>query len=213
MLSFVPLRDRDAWSTIRGYVYQVDLTIQRWLELAPDQVLELECGEDIDTVSRALTADEEERNRLLEQVKHRDSALTLRKPEAISAIANFIEHCETNPHSNIIFQFTTNTKIGKEKRSPMPDRIAAIEGWQYLWLGRYEPINRDKILSGIRQILSTVKKPDGLHEDTWQRFCGFRQTATDEKFLEIILKFEWITEAAEAQSLKSILQRLLLEKC
>ena len=40
--------ERDAWATIRGYVYQVDLTIQRWLELEPGFELELERGEDVD---------------------------------------------------------------------------------------------------------------------------------------------------------------------
>jgi hypothetical protein len=80
MPSFIPLRDRDAWSTIRGYVYQIDITIQRWLDLLPNQVLELERGEDIDIISRSLIAGSEERDRLLEQVKHRDSSLTLRKP-------------------------------------------------------------------------------------------------------------------------------------
>jgi hypothetical protein len=38
-------RDRDAYSTFRGFVYQVDLTIRRWMELDVDQHLELERGE------------------------------------------------------------------------------------------------------------------------------------------------------------------------
>jgi len=47
MTSFQLVRDRDAWATIRGYVYQVDVTIDRWLDLQPGQELELERGEDI----------------------------------------------------------------------------------------------------------------------------------------------------------------------
>ncbi len=78
MSTFTTQRDRDAWNTIRGYVYQVDLTIERWLNLQPGQTLELECGEDIDIVSRSLTATPEERQRLLEQVKHRVSSITLK---------------------------------------------------------------------------------------------------------------------------------------
>lgn len=135
MVAFSPLRDRDAWSTIRGYVYQVDFTIQRWLELSADQILELECGEDIDVVGLALTAEEEERDRLLEQVKHRDSSLTLRRPESITAIACFVEHLQENPNANLVFQFTTNAKIGRERSSPRPERIPAIEGWELLRLG------------------------------------------------------------------------------
>ncbi|BAZ33703.1 hypothetical protein NIES4074_62170 (plasmid) [Cylindrospermum sp. NIES-4074] len=121
MSSFTPVRNRDAWSTIRGYVYQVDLTIQRWLDLEPNQILELECGEDIDIVNRALIADSEECDRLLEQVKHRDNQITLRTPEAVTAIACFIEHRQTNSTANnLIFRFTTNTKVGKERQSRPP---------------------------------------------------------------------------------------------
>jgi hypothetical protein len=53
---YTPPRDRDAYATIRGYVYQVDLSLLRWLDLEDGQQLELERGEDIDLVSRALGA-------------------------------------------------------------------------------------------------------------------------------------------------------------
>lgn len=239
MSSFTPLRDRDAWSTIRGYVYQVDLTIQRWLDLEHHQILELECGEDIDIVSRALIADSEESNRLLEQVKHRDESLTLRKPEAIAAIACFIEHCQTNPNANIIFQFTTNTKVGREQLSQLPKGVKGIEAWENLRKGELHQEIRDTYLAGIREILDSTtkpkkpkakkpkdleddtcqedsitkpKKPEGLQDGTWQRFCNFIQTATDEEFLDLIQKFQWVTTAPDAQSLSSILQKKLFER-
>ncbi len=59
--------ERDASDTIRGYVYQVLLTIKRWLDLQPGEVLELECGEDIDLLSPLLSGEEQ---RLQEQVKN-----------------------------------------------------------------------------------------------------------------------------------------------
>lgn len=70
MTSFHLTRDRDAWATIRGFVYQVDVTIDRWLNLQPGQVLELERGEDIDVVSKAIEAADHDIQRILEQVKH-----------------------------------------------------------------------------------------------------------------------------------------------
>ena len=51
MPSFEPPRDRTADAAIRGYVYQIDRTIERWLKLEPGQILELERGEDIDIVT------------------------------------------------------------------------------------------------------------------------------------------------------------------
>jgi hypothetical protein len=213
MLPFSTIRDRDAWSTIRGYVYQVDLTIQRWLDLKPEQILELERGEDIDIVGRALIAEEEEEcSRLLEQVKHRDSSITLRSPESVTAIACFVEHCLTNPTADLIFQFTTNTKIGKENLSLLPNRIAGIEAWESLRRGSREKGNQDLVINGIWQILRNVKKPDDLHKDTWQQFTNFIQTATTEQFLDLIDKFQWQTNAPEARSLTSLLQQQLLDR-
>src|SRR5437879_4880922 len=104
MTSFALRRDRDAWATIRGFVYQVDLSIERWLNLTPGQTLELERGEDIDLISQALISPAEE-YRLLEQVKHRDNVLTLQTPEVKAALACFVEHWQTNPGSNLIFRF------------------------------------------------------------------------------------------------------------
>lgn len=211
MVAFRPLRNRDAWSTIRGYVYQVDLTIQRWLELLPSQILELECGEDIDIIGLALIADEvEERDRLLEQVKHRDGSLTLRSPEALTAIACFAEHMQSNPGANLIFQFTTNAKVGKENHSPMPRRMPAIEGWKTLSEGTPDT-DKEAILSGIRQLLKHSKKPSTLQEDTWNAFLNFVQSASDQQLLELIRNFHWRTQTPEAPALKPLLKRKILE--
>ena len=51
---FKEIKDRDAWSTIRGYVYQVNHTIAKWLELREDEKLELEKGEDYDLVKNII---------------------------------------------------------------------------------------------------------------------------------------------------------------
>jgi len=212
MPSFVPLRNRDAWSTIRGYVYQVDLTIQRWLDLEPNQILELERGEDIDIIGRALLADSEEQKRLLEQVKHIETSLTLKTAGAVAAIANFVEHCQTNPTANLIFQFTTNTKIGIEQESPIPNRVAAIKIWEEIRSGELEERKLDESLEGIREILKNVNKPLGLPDNTWHKFSNFIDTSTNEEFIAFIRKFEWRTEAPEAQSIKLSLQLQLLDR-
>ena len=69
--------DRDASASIRGYVFQIDRTIDRWLTLSPDQSLGLERGENIDLVSRLLSADgtTEAETRLLEQIKYRGTSV------------------------------------------------------------------------------------------------------------------------------------------
>ncbi len=54
---------RDAKRSFAGYVYQINVTIQRWLFLKPDEHLELEAGEDIDVVRSGLHASESEKTR------------------------------------------------------------------------------------------------------------------------------------------------------
>ncbi|MEK5115147.1 hypothetical protein [Bacillus sp. FSL R5-0677] len=103
MDSFRTIRDRDAWATIRGYVYQVDLTIDRWIDLKDNELLELERGEDIDIIIEAITNTNHERNRILEQIKHRDKNITLRSSESIESIVSFYEHLQNNTEKNFCF--------------------------------------------------------------------------------------------------------------
>src|SRR5215831_19331718 len=115
---YTPPRDRDAYATIRGYVYQVDLTLVRWLDLEDGQQLELERGEDIDLVSRALGAtNQDEERRFLEQVKHREDNLTLRKPAALEALANAVEHFNAIREADLRICYSTNAGIGQERPS------------------------------------------------------------------------------------------------
>src|ERR1700733_4898496 len=94
---------RDASAVIAGYVYQVDVTIHRWINLQPNEVLELERGEDLDVVR--ISSDHAEDLRILEQVKLRTAALTLRSANALEALANFCEHRQSNPASRLNFRY------------------------------------------------------------------------------------------------------------
>jgi hypothetical protein len=70
--------DRDAYATIAGFVLQVDLTVLRWLNLDDSELLELECGEDIDTVGTDIRSSVSAGTRLFEQVKRHQANITLR---------------------------------------------------------------------------------------------------------------------------------------
>jgi hypothetical protein len=212
MPDFTTVRDRDAWNTIRGYVYQVDLTIQRWLNLQPGQTLELECGEDIDIISHSLTATPEEWQRQLEQVKHRDKSITLKTDEAVTAIACFIEHYQANPETNLLFRFTTNTKAGREQQSPIPNKTPAIAVWEQIREGSLQGKEKTEALQGIRKILGNKKKPDKLHSETWHIFRNFITNTTDEQLLDLISRFEWSTKEAKAQLLSQNLEKILIEQ-
>jgi hypothetical protein len=114
-MTFVTNPRRDASLTIAGFVFQVNLTIFRWLELREGEHLDLECGEDIGTVQYgdgSITAG----TRLLELIKVRSGrSLTLRSEEALEALSNFCSHRAANPTWNLRFRYITTANGGVEE--------------------------------------------------------------------------------------------------
>ncbi len=208
MTAFIPPRERDASDIIRGYVYQVDLTIERWLNLQSDERLELECGEDIDLISRSLVGEEQ---RLLEQVKNYTSCITLWS--SVSAIANFVEHRQNNTGINLRFLYTTTASVTMERPSPqILKRNKGIFVWEQIRQGSLQAISRDDALTGIRNILSRNKKPDKLPGNTWKIFRNFITTSSNDDLFDLINKFEWSTEAPSAQSLSPRILEFLIQQ-
>lgn len=215
-LKFVAPRDRDAWSAIRGFVYQVDLTIERWLNLVDDQELYLEAGEDIDTVSKYLQDGSEER--LLEQIKHREKNLTLKSESALSALANAVEHFQNDTKNRLIFRYTTNAVTGKEHLSPFSAH--GICEWERLRSSNFDKQlsssqlekEIENILFGIRKILIGVKNcPKELNKETWGRFRVFIETSHDSSLLDLIMRFEWSVGAPEAKDMCDRIQSTLMD--
>jgi len=68
---FQPRPDNDASAAFRGFVYQVNLTLLRWIRLKAPQYLELERGEDIDLVTQAFFSDSADAEGRTEQIENR----------------------------------------------------------------------------------------------------------------------------------------------
>lgn len=210
MPSFSPPRLRDACGVFRGFVYQVDLTIDRWLSLPANAALELERGEDIDLVVKWFHGDDEA-SRLLEQVKHRDRSITLRSPEAVEAIANAIEHRNHNPSMVLSFQFTTNAVAGVERPTPLPGGGSAIAAWEEVRAGIRCGDAAEDALTAIRTLLADRKKPEKYPDDAWQSFRAVVD-APDNVFLRpIVASFSWSTRTPGASSIKRILAEKLVD--
>jgi TorA maturation chaperone TorD len=73
---------------------------------------------------------------------------------------------------------------------------------------------QNEAVQGIRTILlEKVEKPSKLNEGTWKIFRNFiTNPNNDDELLDLIRRFEWNTKAPEAQSLGTILERLLIER-
>lgn len=209
---FQPPRNRDASASIRGYVYQVDRTVERWLRLGTGQVLELERGEDIDVVGQMVasgnTAGGEAR--LLEQVKQREQSLTLRTDAAIEAMANFHDHRRHNPSEDLRFCFLTNAVTGCEQLNPFTNRIPGILLWEQIRTAQLGGNEIPVAIGQLRQFLANSVKPDSLPEAVWSAWKEFLTSAPAEEFRTFIDRLEWSTGQPDAVVLPVKLRGLLL---
>lgn len=212
MTEFITERSRDAYGPIRGYVYQVDLTIERWLNLEPNMALELERGEDIDTIREAMLKHGVDQERLLEQIKARESNLTLRSAQAVESLASFHEHLQTNPSLDLSFRYVTNAQVGVEKNSPVPERIPLVMLWNQLREGAIDISERGTVLQIIKGFLLTLNKPSDLADKTWDGFVRFVNTVTDVELLTFIGRVEWLTQHTPTEDVGQQIRQILVSK-
>ena len=188
-MTFISNPRRDASATIAGFVFQVNVTILRWLELREDEHLELERGEDIDTVQNGDGSVPVE-TRLLEQIKVRSGrSLTLRSEEALEALSNFCNHRAANPAWNLKFRYLTTADSGVEQGWVRPD--SGIETWMALQRGRYDDTTRCEAVAALRAFLRSCARPERLSTQVWQALQQVLASDDDTQLSEIILAFEW----------------------
>jgi hypothetical protein len=189
-MSFVANPRRDAHATIAGFFYQINVTLQRWLSLQPGQHLELECGEDIDTVEGEAAEVGAAERRLLEQLKVREGrSLTLRSPEAVEALSNFCEHRTANPGQPLSFRYLTTANAGMEQGWTLPE--GGIDTWMSLNRGGYDDDRRIEALSYIRKFLKLGKRPDRVSDSAWNALQLILRDGDDEPLSELVFSFEW----------------------
>ena len=209
---FQPAREQDAWATLRGFKYQIDLSILRWLSLAPNQFLELERGEDIDVVTRAMSADsDDEFIRILEQVKVRSINLTLRSSSALVALADAHGQFVTNGDLDLRYCFTTNAKVAKERPSPFKCKTAGIELWESIRRRQVVGEHCKDVVSQLREFLSQSARPRKSPEDVWKIFVDFTRDTTYEAFLNLILRFEWSCNQANPSGISDEVRRRMCQ--
>lgn len=220
MNPFTPLPDRDAYATIRGFVYQVDLSIDRWLVLQPGQVLQLEAGEDIDLIVDALNTTPFPVQRLLDQVKHREQSLTLRSKSALESIFNAIRQRESNPGHALQFRYSTNARVGQEqpievgKPLPMPmltlwDKLRTTEPVKLA--DNDTELTRADAVNLLRRFMTSLSKPEGFNDAAWTQLINFFQTSSEAAILELVSAIEWATGGTTAAEMQPRIEQQLLD--
>ncbi|WP_405266290.1 hypothetical protein [Cellulophaga sp. Ld12] len=207
---FQEIKNRDAWASIRGFVYQVDATIHKWLTLNDDEILELEKGEDIDVIVKGIKG--EEKSRELEQIKYRENKLSLNQNDVIELIFNFYLHKKSNPSKKINFCFISNTGYSVERPAIFSDGSGAIGVWSELskldvsvddW--RVEKIKNhlaDKITSLVNKLPS-----DDTRKSDWVSFKNF--VNDNDTLVQLIKSFEWRLEAGDQHQFSEKIRGLL----
>ncbi|HEY8929571.1 MAG TPA: hypothetical protein VIM55_10300 [Mucilaginibacter sp.] len=194
---FSTIDGRDAWGTIRGYVYQVDVTIHRWLDLSENDVLELERGEDIDIVHRDLKGDELSRE--LQQLKFRQGNLSLNRAEIIEILKNYYLHRKNNPGHNLKFRFVTNSTYTIEKPAIFPSE-KGIDAWhrlaklQDLDAGNVDLIRIQQQLQLMisKQIIPGTDNLNDAQKEEQQSWTDFSTYLDDtSELIGFIKNFEW----------------------
>ena len=200
---FQPPRDRDAYASIRGYVYQIDKTVDQWLALCTGQVLELERGEDIDLVGQLISADGNTatERRLLEQVKHREGGITLRTAAALEALANFHDHRVHDTRTDLRFRFLTNAVVASEQFNPFPNRVPGITLWELVRTGQLDEVGLQAAAEHLCRFLANSLPPDGLNEAVWATWKSYIKNVKPEAFREFIDRLEWSTSQPDAMQL------------
>lgn len=194
---------RDARATFAGYIYQVNVSVLHWLQLVPGEHLELEAGEDIDLVRNSSSANETERERVMEQLKQVSRSITLRSPDTLEAVAHFCEHRRANPDAALRFRFLTTASIGKE-RQPWIGEKPGIEVWEEIRTQKLVGTDRVAKLEQLRAYLKECPKPPDLSEAVWQAFLDVLFSPQIETFETVVNGLEWATESGNHEVIEQV---------
>lgn len=183
----------DAYATIAGFVFQVNLTILHWLQLSDREYLELEAGEDIDIVRQAADESEFEPERSLLQPKHHGpgGSVTLRSRDSLESIANFCYHRETYPDWRLRFRFITTLPVGMEQG--WSGDVSGIETWEGIRQDHLSPEEAHLGLEAIRDFLRGCDRPAKFSLRSWNCLNSVLNRADTSELLDVIRAFEWTT--------------------
>ena len=214
---FKEIKNRDAWSTIRGFVYQVDTTILRWLGLQEDQSLELEKGEDIDIIKDGLG--NAEASRILEQVKHRDSKMSLNTETTLELLFNFFVHKQNNPEQKLIYRFVSNAGYTMERPALFPKSKKGIAVWQEIFsednvsvTDKRLQVIKEHFVEKIKEKITDPNKTDDKVKLVQQQWSDFKTFVEDPKtLLQFIKDFEWSLESPESDKISEVVKQKIAE--
>jgi hypothetical protein len=183
------------------FLYQAVLTIRAWLYLSSDEILELECGEDIDWgfLAEHAVASRKDADRILGQVKYRGTGLSLRSEVSLSSLVNFHQHRVRNPELRLQFRLLSNAKIVQERGHVHTSGLKGIELWTTV-TAITDPAEQKARLDFLRGVLLAPSEPPKIDRKQLQDFRTFVRTSSDDDFLDFVGSFTWMKMSSDLES-------------
>ena len=150
--------------------------------------------------------------RILEQVKAR-YRITLRNPEALTALARFREAVANNPSLYIPYQFSTTAIPGKEQAIQFPRHLTGIEAWNGVREGTFGLDETQELIAAFKALVALSSCPHGLQESVFLRLQEYVAAADPQTLIdEFIGRCEWATGLPDAPQLRNRIQYLLVSQ-
>lgn len=207
---FLTIPNRDAYATIRGFVYQAVLTIQAWLCLSPVESLELEAGEDIDWkfLAERNISTRRDAERVLGQVKYRGTGLSLRSELSLASLVTFHQHRARNPEVRLKYRLLSNAKVVQERGHVHPSGLKGIELWTSL-TAIPDSAEQKARLAFLRGVLLAPSEPPSVDRKQLQEFRTFVCTGPDEEFLDFAASFAWMRTSTDLESAFALVEQTI----
>ncbi len=128
--------------------------------------------------------------RILEQIKVRESGLSLHHALALELLTRAVDHKRTNPGISLRFRFTTTATVARERGHPEPNQPPGLEVWERL---RHDG-SRKKDLELLKALLGAVERPASVSETAWLNTVA--EFSDNARLAALVSSFEWAMDAA-----------------
>jgi len=207
---FLAIPNRDAYATIRGFIYQAVLTVQAWLALSKNEVLELESGEDIDwrRLAEGALSSRGDADRVLGQVKYRMKGLSLRSETSLASLVNFHQHRVRNSQLHLRFRLLSNAKAVQERGHVHASGLKGIELWSSLKT-LSDPVEQAARLKFLRNVLVAPSEPASIDRGQLADFRLFVRKGSDAEFLDFVQSFSWMNTSSDLESAFAVAEQAI----
>ena len=181
---------RQAVAAIRGYAYQALAAARAWIDLDDSSAIFLEVAEDYAEIVGDVI------NSVQVKETKATGSVTLKREDARSAIASFVDLTSLNPDRHVNLRFLTTSPIGVEKStSDRPAGFAGLDYWQRVRARQADIgplrrlLEREPFAHAVREFCK-ARNNDELRADLVDRIhwdCGMPDEAALHHELELAL--------------------------